>query len=135
MTHLRQNKNLAYQISLCRIALVVDAVHRQMQTQQMLAEPFDINGDNGEQRARLTYFWWVVLGGNKLRDIDWEVRGDSRTGISPELLKNWIVVFRQAALPILGREFTEGWIQKAEQAARELLITDEDDAAELATAT
>ena len=136
MSNLPQNRSLAYEIGLCRIAMVVDQVHRQMKTHHVLAELFHVRGDWGSRRARLTYFWWVVLGGNKLRAIDLElIPKDVRTGITPELLRDWLALFRQAALPIIGGEFTSAWMGKAERLARKFLITDKGDAVKLARAS
>jgi hypothetical protein len=71
---------------LYRIASVVDAVFNQMKNQPAFASPFNGSETNDDERARLTYFWWMVLGGNKLSDLDSEViRG--RMGISPSLLE------------------------------------------------
>jgi len=132
----RQNRNFAHEIGLCRIALVVDAVHRQMKTHPKLAEVFAVSGKEGEQRATLTYYWWVVLGGKELSDLPWRViREVARTGISPELLGDWLTLFRQAALPILGEEFTGAWMQAAERVARQFTVNDEDEAVKLAKAS
>lgn len=132
----RLNRNLAYEIGLCRIALAVDQLQRKVKTHQALAEVFPTSAGHGEQRARLTYFWWVVLGGNRLPDLDWEViPEDARTRISPELLRDWLALFRQTALPIIGQEFTNAWMQRAERLARKFLITDDREAVELAKAS
>ncbi|HUN60674.1 MAG TPA: hypothetical protein VMU53_01730 [Candidatus Sulfotelmatobacter sp.] len=135
MSNVRQNKNLAYEIGLCRIAMVVDRVHREMTKHEGLAKFFPAPADWGDRRARLTYFWWVVLGGNKLRAVDLQVIPlDLRAGASEELLKDWLTVFRRAARPILGEELTRAWMQKAEQVARTYLLTEEDEATPLAIA-
>lgn len=136
MSDLRQKRNLAYEIGLCRIALVVDQVHRQIKTHHLLAKIFRLSHNEGEQRARLTYFWWVVLGGNRLRAVDLQViPRDVLAGINPELLRDWFSVFCQAAVPIPGEEFTRAWMAKAEQLSRKLRITDEDQMVKLAKAS
>ena len=136
MTDVRPNRNLAYKIGLCRIAIVVDQLQRKVKGHRALAAIFRTSGGHGEQRARLTYFWWVVLGGNRLRDLDDDViTKDARECISPELVKDWVAVFREIALPIVGQEFTDAWVQRAERLARRLLITDEDQALKLAKAS
>lgn len=136
MSDLRQKRNLAYEIGLCRIALVVDQVHRQIKTHRLLAKIFRLSDNEGEQRARLTYFWWVVLGGNRLRAVDLQViPKDVLAGNSPELLRDWLAIFYQAAVPILGEEFTRAWMVKAEQLSRKLGIVDEDQMVKLAKAS
>jgi hypothetical protein len=86
----------------------------------------------GHRRAQLTYFWWVVLGGNKLRVVDLDVIPKD---VSSELLEDWLALFREAALPIIGEEFTRAWMQRAERLARRFLITDGGDVAKLAKAS
>jgi truncated hemoglobin YjbI len=125
----RPKKQLAYQVGLCRIALVVDGVHRQMKTHPTFVGIFESRGDEGQQRARLTYFWWVVLGGNKLRDMDWEVIAEfARAATSPELLEDWLAMFQGAALPIIGEELAHAWTQRVEDMADEFLSCEESDA-------
>ena len=70
MSNPAKNRNLAHEIGLCRIALVVEQVHRNMQRHHALANLFHLLNGNADQRACLTYFWWVVLGGNPLRSVD-----------------------------------------------------------------
>jgi len=131
-----KKKKLAYQVGLCRIALVVEAVHGQMKAQPSFAELFDGSGSEGEHRARLTYFWWVVLGGNTLSYVDWEVVEQlARTVTSPELLGEWLKLFRQAALPIIGEESTRAWAQRVEQLAHKFLLAREDAPFDLAKAS
>jgi hypothetical protein len=66
MTFREQTSHLAYLIGLCRIALVVDQVQHNMRSHHALAKLFRF-GAPPDQRARLTYFWWIVLGGRELR--------------------------------------------------------------------
>lgn len=136
MSSVRQNKNLAYEIGLCRIAVVVDQVHREMKKHERLEKFFREPENWGDRRARLTYFWWVVLGGNKLRTVALEVIPQRlRVGVSDELLRDWLHVLGNAALPILGEEQTRAWMQRAEQVARTYLISDESKATQLAMAS
>jgi truncated hemoglobin YjbI len=136
MVYLRQSRKLAYEIGLHRIALVVDAAHRQMKTHPSFAKQFYVNGSDGEQRAHLTYFWWVILGGNKLKEVDWQVvREGASTGINTESLSDWLAVFRQAAFPIIGEELAHAWVLRAEQVANKFLIVDQTDADKLAKAS
>jgi hypothetical protein len=56
----RNHRNLAHEIGLCRIALVVEQVHQKMQRHHAVAKIFYLLSGDADQRARLTYFWWVV---------------------------------------------------------------------------
>jgi truncated hemoglobin YjbI len=58
MANFRRSKNLAHEIGLYRIALVVDALHEQTKTRPEFARLFNVSGTDGDQKARLTYFWW-----------------------------------------------------------------------------
>jgi len=129
MTDLRQNSNLAFRIGLYRIALVVNAVFNEIKTHPAFATLFNVSESHGDEKACLTYFWWMVLGGNKLSDFDSEViRGCGRMRISSSLFKEWLALFCQAALPIIGAELTDAWKRRAVQLADESPVTGDDDA-------
>jgi len=51
-------------------------------------------------------------------------------GISSSLFREWLALFRQAALPIIGAELTDAWQRRAVQLADEL--TGDDDAVQWA---
>ena len=128
MADLRQSRNLALQIGLYRIALVVNAVFNEMKTQSAFATLFNVSESHGDEEACLTYFWWMVLGGSKLNDLDSEViRGCGGRGISSTLLREWLALFRQAALPIIGAELTDAWKRRAVQLTEESPVTGDDD--------
>jgi hypothetical protein len=132
MSSLQESRNLAYEISLCRIALVADQVHQQNEQTSRAGGTLPRATRLGTSEAQLTYFWWVVLGGNKLRVVDLDVIPKD---VSSELLEDWLALFREAALPIIGEEFTRAWMQRAERLARRFLITDGGDVAKLAKAS
>ena len=124
MADLRQDKNLALKIGMYHIALVVNAVFNKMKTQPALATLFDVNESHSGEEACLTYFWWLVLGGNKLSDLDSDViRRCERMGISPSLFREWLALFRQSAPPIIGKELTDAWMRRALQVADEFPVT------------
>jgi hypothetical protein len=136
MKNLRRNRNLAHEIGLCRIAMVVDRLCGQIQTHPVLREHFGVVGDWGSYRARLTYFWWIVLGGKGLRTISFDaVPTEAQAGLDTDLSRDWIVLFRQVAFSIVGEELTEAWIQEVEQLRRRLGIADNDSSSKLARAS
>jgi len=129
MVDVRQNRNLALQIGLYRIALIVNAVLNEMKTQPAFATLFNVSQSHGDEKACLTYFWWIALGGNKLSDLDSEViRGCERMGISSSLLRKWLALFRQSALPIIGAELTDAWKRRAVTLTEESPVTGDDNA-------
>ena len=133
MADLRQSTNLALEIGLYRIALVVNGVFKQMKNYPAFATLFDVCESHDDEKACLTYFWWVVLGGNKLSDLDSEViRGCPWMGISPTLFREWLALFRQTALPIIGEKLTDGWMLRALPLAHEFPVTGDGDAVQLA---
>jgi truncated hemoglobin YjbI len=132
MADLRQSTNLALKIGLYRIALVVNGVFKQMKNHQAFATLFDFS-ESHDDEACLTYFWWVVLGGNKLSDLDSEViRGCAWMGISPTLFREWLAMFRQTALPIIGAELTGAWMLRAVPLAHEFPVSGDVDAVQWA---
>jgi truncated hemoglobin YjbI len=112
-------RNFAREIGLYRIALVVNAVFNQMKTRPAFVTLFDVSESHDDEKACLTYFWWVVLGGNKLSDLHSElIRGCARMGISRSLFREWLALFRQTALPVIGSELTDAWMLRAEQVVK-----------------
>ena len=133
MDDLPHSRNLALEIGLYRIALVVNAVFNQMKTHPAFAALFEVSESRDDDQACLTYFWWVVLGGNKLSDLDSEViRGCGRMGTSPGLFREWLALFRQTALPIIGQALTDAWMRRAVQVVHEFAVTGDGDAVQLA---
>jgi hypothetical protein len=114
MSERRQGRNLAHEIGMCRMAMVVNAVHRQMEGDPQFAQDFATLGNPDEQRAQLTYFWWVALGGKALRNMDSALTckfGPKQS--NDDSLEHWLAMFRTAALPILGQELTQAWAKQA----------------------
>lgn len=136
MQDLQQRRILAHEIGLCRIALVVDQLQSRLQSHPTLAEPFGVIGNWGDHRARLTYFWWVTLGGKNLRGVRCDVVSRlERADVDCEVLKDWMKLFHQVAVPILGEELTRRWMTKAEAVDRRLLKANDNCLDELAKAS
>ena len=128
MADLRQSTNLALEIGLYRIALVVNGVFKQMKNHPAFATLLDVSESHDEE-ACLTYFWWVILGGNKLSDLDSEViRGCAWKDMSPTLFREWLALFRQTALPIIGAKLTDAWMLRAVPLADEFPVTGDEEA-------
>lgn len=45
--------------------------------------------------------------------------------LTPALLREWLALFSQTAFPIIGRELTRAWTQRAERFARGFVLADE----------
>jgi truncated hemoglobin YjbI len=119
----QNNEILAHSIGLSRIAMVVDKFYDQVQADPKLVEPLGVVGDWGSHKARLTYFWWVMLGGRSVREVSFQVvRKPAKPGFSPELLRHWVALFRQAALSVVGSELTEAWMDRVSRLSQTLII-------------
>ena len=134
MADLRQSRNLALEIGLYHMALVVNAVFNQMKTQPAFATLFHVReSHDDDDEACLTYFWWVVLGGNKLSEPDSEViRGCGQMWISCSLFREWLALFRQTALPIIGTELADAWLLRAVRLHHEFPVTGDVEAVQVA---
>jgi hypothetical protein len=53
--------------------VVVNEVFKQMKNHLAFETLFDVSESHDDEEACVTYFWLVVLGGNKLSDFDSEV--------------------------------------------------------------
>jgi hypothetical protein len=102
MAELRQSRSLALEIGLYRIALVVNGVFKHMKKHPAFATLFDVSESHDDEKACLTYFWWIVLGSNKLSDLDSEViRGCAWMAISPTLFRSGSHCFAKQHFPLL----------------------------------
>ena len=48
-------------------------------------------------------------------------------GICPTLFREWLALFRQTALPVIGAELTGAWILRAVPLAHEFPVTGDGD--------
>jgi len=107
-------------MGMCRIAMVVDAVHRQLESLPQLSRAMAPCGTAEEQRAQLTYFWWLTLGGNALDGVECKLlRVFDGSGANRDLLELWLPMLRPAALPILGERLADQWKIEIEGLLRE----------------
>ncbi|HTV57700.1 MAG TPA: hypothetical protein VMD77_02200 [Candidatus Baltobacteraceae bacterium] len=112
MYEVQRNANLAYQIGLCRIAMAVDQFCDQVRANPDVEEPFDANADWGDHKARMTYFWWVALGGDPIGEFNLEIAlKQGRAGQDVEMLSKWLNLFRESARSVMGKELAEAWMQ------------------------
>jgi truncated hemoglobin YjbI len=122
MTNAQLTRNLAHEIGLCRIALIVDRFNERVQSHPQTEDLFAVAGNGGDHRARLTYFGWVLPGGKRLKTVEFAaIPKLIRDRIAPDKLRDWISVFRKAAVPVIGEELTRAWIQKVQRLSRRLL--------------
>lgn len=108
-----QAKSLAHEIGLRRIALVVDKLCNRLEANPELAEFFRIEGTPLGDRARLTYLWWVALGGHALPEVKLGVEL-SRLEAEPDfrMLREWINLFHHIAASLIEEELADSWMEE-----------------------
>lgn len=97
------------------VARVVQAFYARVRQHPTLQEPFARVHDWPEHEAILTHFWWVSLGGQRYLDYPYAVaRKHMAAGFTPELLVDWLALFRDTVSAELPAEQAAGWIKRAE---------------------
>jgi hypothetical protein len=62
----------------------------------------------------------VLLGGKRLKTVEFAaVPKAIRDTIEPDALEDWIGVFRQAAVPVIGEELSRAWIRRVQRLLNE----------------
>jgi hemoglobin len=105
---------VAEQIGRETIYRVVDRFYSQIQTHPTLAGPFSHVEDWPHHKERLTYFWWVVLGGARTRQEQYDpVTKHFNAGFSPELLADWLVLFGTTVEQQVPAPLAAAWLEVA----------------------
>lgn len=114
---------LASEIGWERIARVVDAFYDQVTMHPSLQHPFSVVADWPHHKERLTYFWWVVLGGEKLRREIYEpVPKHFRAGFNEMLLSDWLALFERTVRETVPKALADAWVERAKQVGSGLVI-------------
>lgn len=103
------------------VAAVVDDFYDRVQRHPTLAEPFLRVSDWPEHKARLTHFWWISLGGDAYRDDEYRV-GPAHIGmgVPPELVDDWLALFRATLDAHLPPELADPWFDRARNMGRSI---------------
>jgi hemoglobin len=108
-------QDIAEDIGRERVARVVDVFYERIQTHPSLKKPFAVVHDWPAHKAILTHFWWVSLGGKRYLDYSYAVaRKHHESGFTPELLVDWLALFRDVIMSELPPELAAGWMTRAE---------------------
>ena len=114
---------LAEQIGRERIYQVVDAFYSRIQTHPTLAVPFSGVRDWPHHKERLTYFWWVVLGGARTQQEHYEpIPKHFAAGFSPALLADWLTLFAAAIEEHVPAALAAAWLELARKIGSGLVI-------------
>lgn len=117
------SSGLAFEIGWGQIAAVVDRFYDWVMQHPALRGPFSVVTDWPHHKERLTYFWWVVLGGEKFRNEMYEpVPKHHGAGFGEALLKDWLALFDTTVKEIVPEPFAAAWISRAKQVGAGLAI-------------
>ncbi len=108
-------KDIAELIGRERVARVVQVFYARIRQHPTLATPFARVHDWIQHEAILSHFWWVSLGGERYLDYSYTVaRKHLEAGFTPELLVEWLALFREVLQAELPEELADGWFKRAE---------------------
>jgi hemoglobin len=118
--------DVAQTIGIGRVAEVVSDFYDEVQRHPTLRVPFGIVDDWTEHKAHLAHFWWVTLGGKPYRAKPYQVaHKHAMAGFTPELLVDWLALFRQTLEKHLPPELAEQWYARAANIGRSLVYMHE----------
>jgi hemoglobin len=113
--HKTRMQDIAELIGRERVTRVVQIFYDRIRQHPTLSAPFARVHDWPEHEAILTHFWWVSLGGERYLDYSYAVaRKHLDAGFSPELLEEWLALFRSVLQSELPEALAAGWIKRAE---------------------
>lgn len=116
-------KDIANQIGIEKVSAVVSGFYDCVQEHPRLAEPFATVTDWPEHKAHLTHFWWVTLGGERYRNKPYSVaEKHALAGFTPELLQDWLALFRRTLGKHLPAPLCAEWYTRAEHIGRSLVL-------------
>jgi hemoglobin len=119
-------QDIAHTIGPERVSEVVGDFYEQVRRHATLAKPFGIVEDWAEHKAHLAHFWWVSLGGKPYRDKPYRVTDKhAAAGFTPELLVEWLALFRETLAKHLPAELAEQWYARAANIGRSLSLMHE----------
>ena len=119
-------QDIAHNLGRDRVSAVVSDFYDQVQRHETLATPFAIVGDWTEHKAHLAHFWWVTLGGKPYRTQPYRVaEKHALAGFTPELLADWLALFRTILDAHLPRDLAGEWYARAAHIGRSLTLMHE----------
>ena len=119
-------RDIAPHLGLDKVKAVIDDFYNRVQKHPALARPFGIVDDWDEHKAHLSHFWWVTLGGRPYRNKPYQVaHKHAMAGFTPELLADWLSLFRHTLESHLPADIAEGWFARAENIGRSLKLMQE----------
>lgn len=118
--------DIAHRIGLEKIEGIVSDFYDRVQRHETLAVPFRIVHDWAEHKAHLSHFWWVSLGGRAYREQSYRVaEKHAAAGFTPELLVDWLDLFRDTLARHLPPDLAEHWYARAARIGQSLQLMHE----------
>ena len=114
-------QDIAEAIGRERVAAVVAHFYERVRQHPTLAAPFAILQDWPQHLEYLTHFWWVSLGGKRYLQYGYAVaQKHAEAGFTPELLVDWLALFREVVRAELPAELASGWLERADKIGESL---------------
>ena len=121
-----QITSLAESIGRPAIAQVVDAFYTRIGTHPTLSVPFGDVAGWPLHKERLTHFWWVVLGGARDRDFQYNVSDKHFAhGFTHALLADWLLLFENTVRQFLPASQADAWLDLARRMGEGLAVTND----------
>ena len=119
-------QDIAETIGADKVRHVVSDFYDSVQRHVTLRVPFGSVHDWAEHKAHLAHFWWVTLGGKPYRDKPYRVADKhAAAGFTPELLVDWLALFRETLAAHLPDHLAEHWYARAANIGRSLVLMHE----------
>lgn len=108
------------------IATVIDTFYRRVEKDELLKEPFGSVHDWPEHIENLTHFWWIRLGGDSYRPVQYNpIEKHFLAGFNREFLGRWLKLFHQTLDEKLTPEQADMWKSLSEQMGEGLFAGNE----------
>jgi hemoglobin len=115
--------DIATHLGLDKVKAVIGDFYNRVQEHPTLARPFGIVDDWEEHKAHLSHFWWVTLGGRPYRNKPYQVaHKHAMAGFTPELLVDWLSLFRTTLNSHLPPDTAAEWFARAANIGRSLKL-------------
>jgi hemoglobin len=116
-------RDIASDVGLEKVKAIIGDFYDRVQDHPTLAGPFEIVDDWDEHKAHLSHFWWVTLGGRPYRNNPYQVADKHvRAGFTPELLVDWLALFRTTLSTHLPEDIADQWFARAANIGRSLKL-------------
>ncbi|GAB3243609.1 group III truncated hemoglobin [Chitinimonas naiadis] len=119
-------RDIAREIGLEQVRLVVDTFYRRVRAHPLLSVPFARVHDWPQHLEHLSHFWWVTLGGERYLDYRYAVpQRHAEAGFTPALLVDWLALFHETVREQVAPPLADAWLERAERIGKSLSLMHE----------